>query len=150
MPGFTTPQVAQNSMHLLFVYGSLKEGFPNFHVNKGRRVPGRYRTVQPYPLFLANGQLPCLLAAPGSGHQVLGQLFEVSATELAAMDSLEKVGEPGGYRRITIEVEPVEMSPARSHDAFAYVQHESRLAGSATHVGPIAEYTHEHAKSLHW
>ena len=51
-------------MHLLFVYGSLKEGFPNFHVNKGRRVPGTYRTVQPYPLFLANGQLPCLLDAP--------------------------------------------------------------------------------------
>jgi gamma-glutamylaminecyclotransferase len=137
-------------MHLLFVYGSLKEGFPNFHVNKGRRVPGTYRTVQPYPLFLANGQLPCLLAAPGSGHQVLGQLFEVSAPELAAMDSLEKVGEPGGYRRITIEVEPVELNPGRSHDAFAYVQHESRLAGSAAHVGPMAEYTHEHAKSLHW
>ena len=137
-------------MHLLFVYGSLKEGFPNFHVNKGRRVPGTYRTVQPYPLFLANGQLPCLLAAPGAGHQVLGQLFEVSATELAAMDSLEKVGEPGGYRRITIEVEQVEMDPGRSHDAFVYVQHESRLAGSTTHVGPMAEYTHEHAKSLRW
>lgn len=137
-------------MHLLFVYGSLKEGFPNFHVNKGRRVPGTYRTVQPYPLFLANGQLPCLLDAPGSGHQVLGQLFEVSASELAAMDSLEKVGEPGGYRRITIEVEPVEMDPGGSHDAFVYVQHESRLAGSTTHVGPMAEYTHEHAKSLHW
>ena len=63
-------------MHLLFVYGSLKEGFPNFHVNKGRRVPGTYRTVQPYPLFLANGQLPCLLDAPGSGHRVLGRIAE--------------------------------------------------------------------------
>ena len=137
-------------MHLLFVYGSLKEGFPNFHVNKGRRVAGAYRTVQPYPLFLANGQLPCLLPSPGAGHRVLGQLFEVSSAELAAMDTLERVGEPDGYRRITLEVEQAEMSAENHQTAFVYVQHESRLAGSAAHVGPIAEYTHEHAKSLHW
>ena len=42
----------------LFVYGSLKEGFPNFHVNQGRRVPGEFRTVRPHPLYLVGGRLP--------------------------------------------------------------------------------------------
>lgn len=88
-------------MHLLFVDGALKEGLPNFHVNKGRRVPGMYRTLQPCPQFLANGQ-------------------------------------------------HVEGNPARSHDVFVDVPHASRLAGSAAAVGPMAEYTREHAKSLHW
>ena len=134
----------------LFVYGSLKEGFPNFHVNKGRRVPGRYRTVRPYALFLADGALPCLLPTPGTGCQVIGQLFEVDAAELAAMDALERVGEPGGYARITIEVEDVQSPAPELVQAFVYVQSPARLAAGGAHVGPIAEYTHEHARALRW
>jgi len=34
----------------VFVCGTLKDGFPNFHVNRGRRVPGEYRAEQRYPL----------------------------------------------------------------------------------------------------
>lgn len=146
LPSVAKPQ--EEPTPLLFVYGSLKEGFPNFHVNKGRRVPGAYRTVKPFPFFLADGQLPCLLALPGTGHKVVGQLFEVSPSKLAAMDAFERVGEPGGYMRIVIEVASVE---ARApNKAFVYVQHESRLAAPGAHVGPIAEYTYEHAKSLGW
>ena len=54
-------------MHLLFVYGSLKEGFPNFHVNRGRRRPGSFVTAQPHELWLLGGQLPALFAAAGDG-----------------------------------------------------------------------------------
>jgi len=170
---------------LLFVYGSLKEGFPNHHVNRGRRVPGVFRTVQPYPLYLADGVLPCLLARPGAGLRVQGQLFEVAEDDLAAMDALERVGEPGGYARITIEVEPAgdgategaleargeregseqrdphgRRAPAARTDgatgqarptaAFVYVQSEARLGADGAHVGPIAEYTPEHARQLRW
>lgn len=153
---------------LLFVYGSLKEGFPNHHVNRGRRMPGTFRTVVPYPFFLADGVLPCLLPSPGSGHHVLGQLFEVGEPELAAMDLLERVGEPGGYARHTIEVEPVDAAAvsaaaafpgaaggtaetgSRPVTAFVYVQSDSRLANGGQHIGPIAEYTPEHARSLRW
>lgn len=136
---------------LLFVYGSLKEGFPNFHVNRGRRVPGRFRTVQPHPLYLADGALPCLLPTPGVGHPVIGQLFEVDAAGLAAMDALERVGEPGGYARVTIDVvaDSAEATGAVVQ-AFVYVQSPARLVGGGAHVGPIAEYTHEHARSLRW
>lgn len=136
---------------LLFVYGSLKEGFPNFHANKGHRLPGRYRTVQRYPLYLADGALPCLLPQPGSGLHVVGQLFEVNARQLAEMDALERVGEPGGYARLSIEVRPHdETAGAAPRTAFVYMQHESRLAGAGPHTGPLAEYTLDHARLLRW
>jgi gamma-glutamylaminecyclotransferase len=80
----------------------------------------------------------------------VGQLFEVSDAELAAMDRLERVGEPGGYDRVTIEVEPCDDPRAGPLSVFVYVQHESRLASGGPHIGPLAEYTHEHAKSLRW
>ena len=139
-------------MKLLFVYGSLKEGFPNFHVNKGRRLPGTFRTSVPYPLFLARGVLPCLLPRPGVGLHVLGQLFEVDDAQLAAIDALERVGEPGGYARIEIEVVPAAdaLPSATPRPAFVYVQHEGRLRGGPGDVGPIAEYTLEHARLLRW
>ena len=134
----------------LFVYGSLKEGFPNFHVNKGRRLPGEFCTLQRYPLYLIAGRLPCLLPAPGEGLQVQGQLFEVSADALALMDALERVGQPGGYRRELIEVQ--NMDPAAPHPvaAYVYLQSHALLDAEGTHLGPLARYTLEHARSLRW
>ena len=137
-------------MQLLFVYGSLKQGFPNFHVNQGRRVAGVYRTVQPCALYLISGQLPCLMPAVAGGLHVQGQLFEVNAEALAAMDALERVGEPGGYARSLITLERVDVSPVHSLQAFVYTQHESQLQRPGPHLGPLAEYTQEHAQRLRW
>lgn len=138
-------------MALLFVYGSLKQGFPNFHVNRGRRRPGEFRTRQAYPLMLADGTLPCLLPQPGQGERVRGQLFEVDDAALAAMDALERVGLPGGYTRVPIEVEADGAGPhAQPLTAFVYMQDPARLASGGPHVGPLAEYTAEHARSLRW
>lgn len=142
-------------MTLLFVYGSLKEGFPNFPHNRGTRLPGLYRTVQPHPFYLADGSLPCLLDEPGSGLPVIGQLFEVGDAELQALDRLERVGEPGGYRRVELAVRAAVQSDAQAAGApviraQAYVQDRARLARGGPHVGPIAEYTPEHARRLSW
>ena len=137
-------------MPLLFVYGSLKEGFPNFHVNRGRRLPGDYTTAEPYPLFLHEGRLPCLLPTAGSGHRVRGEVFDVGPEALAAMDALERVGEPGGYRRIDIEVVPADGAGNDRLTAFVYVQEPAFLDGPGPHVGPLDEYTLEHAQSLRW
>ena len=137
-------------MPLVFVYGSLKEGFPNFHVNKGRRLQGNYRTAEPYPFYLLNGQLPCMLPSAGSGRQVVGQVFEVTPTALAAMDALERVGQPGGYKRIEIAVVPVDAIGDARVDAFVYVRDPEVLSEPGPHLGPLAEYTLEHAKSLRW
>ena len=39
-------------MQHLFVYGSLKQGYANAHVNTGRPVAGRFRTREPFVLCL--------------------------------------------------------------------------------------------------
>lgn len=136
-------------MDLLFAYGSLQQGFPNAHVNSGRRVHGRFRTQQRLPLYLVGaGHLPCLVLQPGRGQQVLGQLFEVDAAALQAMDRLERVDDPQGYRRVRIGVEHV--ADGRAFDAFVYVQQASKLDPSTPMIGPLAEYTLEHARHLHW
>src|SRR5262252_7283368 len=137
-------------MALIFVYGSLKEGFPNFHVNRGRRLPGEYVTVEPYPLFLHDGQLPCLLPTAGTGLRVRGQVFDVTPEALAAMDALERMGEEGGYHRIEIEVVEAGGAQDARLPAFVYVQHPAFLDRPGTHVGPIDEYTLAHARLLRW
>lgn len=136
-------------MTLLFVYGSLKEGYPNAHVNRGRRLPGEYRTAMPYPMHLVESVLPCLFLAPGKGLPVKGQLFEVDDADLAAMDALERIGEPGGYQRVAIDVVPLDV-PERPVQAFVYVQDPALLEREGPHPGPIDEYTPEHAKALRW
>lgn len=134
----------------LFVYGSLKEGFPNFHVNRGRRIPGTYRTARPLPLMLLDGVLPCLFPRPGEGLPVFGQLFEVDAAALAATDALERVGDPGGYERRLIEVLRADAASPAPVEAFVYVGSEVLVAHAGAHVGPIAEYTLEHSRTLRW
>lgn len=135
-------------MAWLFVYGSLKQGFPNFHANGGRRVPGEFCTAQPYPMYLAHGWLPCLLPLPGQGLQVRGQLFEVDAAQLQTMDTLERVGDPGGYQRILIEVQASEGGADRRLQAHVYVQSPELIATGGPHPGPLVEYTMAHAQHL--
>ena len=72
--------------HLIFVYGTLKEGFCNFHVNQGRRVDGDYVTVQAHALYIVGPRrLPWLVPQPGQGGPVVGQLFEVDDITLAEL-----------------------------------------------------------------
>ena len=108
--------------HQVFVYGTLKQGFRNFHINHGRRVPGEFITVQPHALLIVGDYwLPWLLlqdqagAAPGEGfrvveprgvgQRVVGQLYTVDDAGLAAMDKLEQVDEAGWYQRRRIAVQ---------------------------------------------
>lgn len=137
-------------MDRLFVYGSLKEGYPNFHVNRGRRVAGHFVTALPYPFYLVDGGLPCLLNQPGQGLPVQGQLFEVDAAALAAMDALERLGEPGGYTRERIAVRPLHAPDAAPVEAWVYCQSPEMLQRPGPHLGPLAEYTHAHAAALRW
>lgn len=134
----------------LFVYGSLKQGFPNFAVNQGCRVAGEFKTLLRHPFFLIRGQLPCLLPADGSGSQVLGQVFEVSEDDLVAMEALERVGEPGGYRRVEIEVLAADNPASSALRAQACLQDPALLAQPGAHIGPIEGYTLDHARRLAW
>lgn len=138
-------------MTLLFVYGSLKQGYPNAHVNSGERMPGVFRTRQPLPMYLlGEGQVPCLVLSPGAGHQVLGELYRVDSEGLAAMDRLERVGEADGYLRHAIELEDMAAEPAVAISAFAYMKLPAQLTAQMPRVGPLTEYSIEHSKHLSW
>jgi gamma-glutamylaminecyclotransferase len=132
-------------VHQVFVYGTLKEGFANFGINAGRRVPGVFRTVEKYPLYIVGAiQVPWLVNEPGRGEHVIGQVFEIDDPVLADMDRLERVDEPGWYTRVTIEVHAVEMPEAASRRVFVYFGAAERVATDTVHAGPLAEFTAEH------
>lgn len=138
-------------MALLFVYGSLKQGFANEHVNAGVRVPGSYRTLERLPmLLLGDGHVPCLLHAPGQGHQVIGELYEVDVQMLATMDRLERIGEPGGYQPISIPVERTNAATPTPISAHVYVKSPGDMPEGMARIGPLAEYVAEHASHFRW
>jgi gamma-glutamylaminecyclotransferase len=129
--------------HRVFVFGTLKEGFPNFAVNRGARMPGRFCTRERFPLYLVGDRhVPWMLDAAGEGEQVWGELYEVDEATLAAMDRFERTGEPDGYRRSTILIE----GDDAGFEAFAYLKPASQLEPGQARTDPLSEYTLEHAR----
>jgi len=66
-------------MHNVFVYGTLKRGFPN-HVPELANADyiGRARTLTAYPLIIGGKWFsPNLIDEPGMGQRVTGELFRV-------------------------------------------------------------------------
>ncbi len=130
--------------HLVFVFGTLKEGFPNFAVNRGRRVAGTFVTREPYPLYLVGDRhSPWLVDEPGAGLRVTGEVFRVDAGTLQAMDRLERIAQPDGYRRVLLEVACLDT--AVQHRVHAYLKPREQLAPAEIRMGPLAAYTLEHA-----
>jgi len=133
----------ENASTLVFVFGTLKAGFPNFATNRGRRVGDVYRTVEPHPLYLVGVRhVPWMIDAPGSGEQVAGEVYEVDAAALAAMDELEGVGRADGYHRKALQVRGDDASVVR---AQVYMKRADQLVESDVQAGPLAEYTAAHA-----
>lgn len=132
--------------NLIFVYGTLKEGFPNFALNPGRRMPGTFRTCQPFPLYVvqlpAEDRAPWLVNQPGQGAQVSGQIFEVDDATLQSMDRFEEVGVPTGYARLALELEPADQ-PGGVLRAHAYMKAPHQLVECLLIEGPFADYTTE-------
>ena len=115
-------------MHKIFVFGTLKEGFPNYGINKGSRLEGSYLTKNRYPLYLIGKRFsPWLVLDKGNGHNVRGQVFIVNDATLAEMDKLERINEVDGYRRIKLTV--ISEESAEKLVVFAYgkpvAQHDS-------------------------
>ena len=108
-------------MHCVFVFGTLKEGFPLHRQGLGDTPKRRdCRTVERYPMFIAGSwYAPMMMDEPGHGLRVHGELYEVDDAGLALLDRLESVGKPGNFR-IVIEVEALDGS-ARGQ-AFAFVK----------------------------
>ena len=132
-------------MTLVFVYGTLKEGYPNFHINHGRRLPGQYETVQPHPLHVVGERwVPWMMLQPGEGQTVVGELYQVDAGTLAELDLLEGVGQAHGYQRLAIQVRPRgDEALDEVVQAQAYLKLPQQLQGQTIQAGPLHDYTHD-------
>jgi gamma-glutamylaminecyclotransferase len=92
----------------LFVYGTLKRGFPLHAGLAGQSLVGMYRTVIRYPMVVAGPWFtPMMLNKPGRGLRVYGELYEVETNRLVSLDAIEHIGELGNFREL-IEVEQIE------------------------------------------
>lgn len=130
--------------HFVFVYGTLKEGFANFRINGGRRIPGSFETVERLPLYVIGSiHVPWLVDQPGQGEYVLGQVFEVDDRVLREMDRLEQVDEDGWYTRSTIQVRDAAAPADNALTAFVYFGDSERLSTEPIHSGPLREFTAE-------
>jgi gamma-glutamylcyclotransferase (GGCT)/AIG2-like uncharacterized protein YtfP len=86
-----------------FTYGTLQYGYPNHtrHAHLlGRRI-GIYRTLERFPLIVPSKaacsnpgcqfvhRMGALLAVPGEGHHVKGEVYRLASGSLSALDALE-------------------------------------------------------------
>ena len=127
-------------MYQVFVYGTLKRGYPNDHVGMPRAgFIGHYRTAERYPLVIGGKwYTPYLINEPGNGFQVAGEVYEVDEAVLAELDVLESVHLPNGYRRVEIALEPIDATETALGKAWAYLRERRHIDG--IHEGPIETY----------
>jgi len=87
-------------MTRVFVYGTLRRGESNHHLLATAVFVCEARTTPDYTLFALDGH-------PGMGvggtTGVIGELYDVDTTTLAALDELE--GYPGWYDRRAVSLE---------------------------------------------
>ena len=101
----------------LFVYGSLLRGEDNAHVIASARFVGEARTAPGFTL-VDLGPYPALVRGGDTG--VAGEIYEVDAAEVAALDDFE--GHPDLYVR-----EPIGLDDCSA--AAAYLLPAGRAAG---------------------
>jgi gamma-glutamylaminecyclotransferase len=130
--------------HLVFVFGTLKRGFPNHHLIAQQPLLGDFETAHPYPLYLVSERYsPWMMDQAGEGMKVRGQVFKVDEQCLAALDELERIHARDGYRRQEIKVSSQQGSVKLT--VYAYLKPEHQLNTKAIRCGPITEYLLEHA-----
>lgn len=126
--------------HIVFVYGTLKRGYPNDHVGMPRATfIGEYQTVERYPLVIGGPYFtPYLISETGNGFQVTGEAYEVDDTVLAELDVLESTHLPNGYRRHKIAVEALSPKLQPLGRAWTYLRDRGHIDG--IHEGPMRTY----------
>lgn len=100
---WTRASIEEEGLHRVFVYGTLKTGFPNSHLLRNAHYKGHFRTCTKYPLVVG-GEFysPYLLNWPGEGANVRGEVYEVDDFMLGNLDELERVGV--NYTRKSVKV----------------------------------------------
>ncbi len=98
----------------IFVYGTLKRGCHNHGYLAGQRFLGEARTAPGFRLFDLGGY-PGIVVWPDDTAGVTGEIWEVDAPALAALDELEGLA-IGIYRREAIPL----LSPYADQGIQAY------------------------------
>jgi len=131
--------------HRLFVFGTLKQGFPNYHLNQGRRIDGEFITLEAYPLYLVGQRYsPWMMDAPGKGSNVTGELYLVDDQQLKQLDRLERIHADDGYRRRMIRVK---RSPiGQPQTVMCYLKPPQQLDSADIRHGPLNQYTLQQAQ----
>ncbi|KAJ1395634.1 Gamma-glutamylcyclotransferase, AIG2-like [Sesbania bispinosa] len=141
--------------HLIFAYGTLKRGFPNYGlmeelISKDDVVlVGTYYTQNPYPLVCGPHGIPYLINLPGSGHRVKGEVYAMSDDAVVQLDEFEGV-RAGYYERLPV-VATAEEGGERV-GAEAYWGHRSfgeKLWKMKGEVG-LKEYGEKEARDGNW
>jgi gamma-glutamylaminecyclotransferase len=124
-------------MKRVFVYGTLKRGFPNHAYMTGATFVAPVKTVERFPLLVGGDWFtPYLLPEAGEGFQVAGELWEVPDAMMPALDELESTHLPNGYRRVEIDV--VADGDAAPVKAWTYFRERRHIA--KFHTGNLADY----------
>ncbi len=128
-------------MNRVFVYGTLKRDFPNHDAwMKDYPCIGRFRTCDAFPLVVGGKWFsPYLIAEPGVGVPVFGEVFELNDRGLEDLDRIEGTHVPNGYRRIGIAVDDAD--GGAPFDAWTYVKERAAIEG--IHSDPMAEYARD-------
>ena len=135
--------MSQTIKHLIFIFGTLKQDFPNFNQNMGELVDANCKTRLPYPLYLVGERYsPWLINEPRNGSMVSGELYRVTEQQLIGMDRLERTGHSDGYRRETISIET---DAQRILDCFCYLKPPEQLMEAEIKLGPLSAYSLQHA-----
>ena len=123
-------------MNRIFVYGTLKRGFPNHLILADARFIGQVRTLEAFPLVVQGPWFtPAMLPEPGAGHRVWGELWEVDNAKFSELDELENLNRPTGYVRELIMVELADKSVER---VWVYLKPRDRI--TVIHSEPVADY----------
>lgn len=117
----------KKQVSLIFTYGTLKRGFPNHSLmeeliaQNDAEFVGDHVTLTPHPLVCGPHGIPYLLAIPGSGRRVRGELYSVSARGLTRLDDLERLAN-AHYERLPVRVAAADSACV---SAEAYFGHRS-------------------------
>ena len=115
--------------HRVFVYGTLKRGYPNNPLLEGSEFLGEAVTVLTYkavtvPAYKMVANSPVIMPDP-IGRPVAGEIYAVDAT-LVRLDRLEREGR--SYDRVMIDATaPLSNGERLTIQAFIYVGREDRF-----------------------
>ena len=94
------------SANLLFVYGTLKRGFPNAAHMGTAQFQTKATTVEALPLVVdPQSAIPYLIDKPGAGHRISGEVFLVDERDWPRLDYFEGVPDHY-YQRLLVDVVP--------------------------------------------